>query len=198
VIINKLFINRIIFLKEKKFQMYVKYCENKPKSEYIVSEYDTHFEELRIKLNLKLNIQDLLIKPVQRIMKYQLMLKEIKKYMEKQGMDCEVLDKAIAIMVTVPKNADDMMNVGRLTGFKGRITAQGSLLLQDTVSVFEADPNTKNSKQPKLKERRVFLFQQIIIFSEMIGSNKKFTSPKYIYKNDIQVKSFSLSIFYKL
>lgn len=173
-------------LKENRFQMYVKYCENKPKSEYIVSEYDTYFEELRIKLNQKLNIQDLLIKPVQRIMKYQLMLKEIRKYMEKQGMDCKTLDRAIEIMVTVPKNADDMMNVGRLQGFEGRITAQGRLLLQDTVLVYEPE-GQKNTKQTKFKERRVFLFQQIIIFSEMIGSNKKFTSPKYIYKNDIKV-----------
>ena len=30
---------------ERKFQMYVVYCQNKPKSEYIVSEYiDTYFE----------------------------------------------------------------------------------------------------------------------------------------------------------
>ena len=56
--------------------MYVKYCENKPKSDYIVSEYyDTVFEEARLKLGHKLQIADLLIKPVQRIMKYQLLLK---------------------------------------------------------------------------------------------------------------------------
>ena len=168
--------------------MYVKYCENKPKSEYIVSEYDAYFEELRVKLNQKLNIQDLLIKPVQRIMKYQLMLKEIKKYMDKEGKDCKTINRAIEIMVTVPKNADDMMNVGRLQGFEGRITAQGRLLLQDTIFVHEPDDaKQKKDKQVKLKERRVFLFQQIIIFSEMIGTNKKFSSPRYVYKNDIKV-----------
>lgn len=110
--------------------MYVKYCENKPKSEFIVSEYDTYFEELRQKLNQKLNIQDLLIKPIQRIMKYQLMLKEIRKFMDKEHMDCRLMDRAIEITITVPKNADDMMNLGRLQGFEGRITAQGRLLLQ--------------------------------------------------------------------
>ena len=175
--------------------MYVKYCENKPKSEYIVSEYDSFFEELRIKLGQKLTIQDLLIKPVQRIMKYQLMLKEIKKYMEKEGKDCSSIDRAIEIMITVPKNADDMMNVGRLQGFEGRITAQGRLLLQDTLLVQEPDDpkqSKKSDKQSKLKERRVFLFQQIIIFSEMIGSNKKFTSPRYIFKCDMKVNKLQL------
>jgi hypothetical protein len=173
--------------------MYVKYCENKPKSEYIVSEYDTYFDELRVKLSQKLNIQDLLIKPIQRIMKYQLMLKEIKKYMAKEKIECKNLDRAIEIMVTVPKNADDMMNVGRLQGFEGRITAQGRLLLQDTLLVYEPD-GQKSSKQLKFKERRVFLFQQIIIFSEMIGSNKKFTSPRYIFKCDIKVSFFIESL----
>lgn len=45
--------------------MYVVYCQNKPKSEFIVSEYiDTFFEELRQHLGHKLQLPDLLIKPV--------------------------------------------------------------------------------------------------------------------------------------
>ncbi len=54
--------------------MYVKYCENKPKSEFIVAEYIEFFEELRQKLGHRLMLPDLLIKPVQRIMKYKLLL----------------------------------------------------------------------------------------------------------------------------
>ena len=96
-------------------------------------------------------------------------------------------------MVTVPKNADDMMNVGRLQGFEGRITAQGRLLMQDTILVNEPeDAKQKKDKQIKVKERRVFLFQQIIIFSEMIGSTKKFTSPRYIFKSDMKVNNLQL------
>ena len=65
-----------IFIRyNRRLLMYVKYCENKPKSEYLVSEYFEYFEELRQKLGQKLQLPDLLIKPVQRIMKYQLLLK---------------------------------------------------------------------------------------------------------------------------
>ena len=192
------YIGRLFTKYENRFQMYVKYCENKPKSEYIVSEYDEYFEQLRVKLNQKLNIQDLLIKPVQRIMKYQLMLKEIKKYMDKEvgKHDCTSINRAIEIMIAVPKNADDMMNVGRLQGFEGRITAQGRLLLQDTLLVQEPEDAKKENKKKEsakqFKERRVFLFQQIVIFSEMIGSNKKFTSPRYIFKLDLKVNKLQL------
>lgn len=100
--------------------MYIVYCQNKPVSEYIVSEHlDTYFEELRIKLNHKLQICDLLIKPVQRIMKYQLLLKDILKYTERAGLtsEAEQLRAAYEVMIIVPKNANDMMDVGRLQGF---------------------------------------------------------------------------------
>ena len=64
---------------ERRMLMYVKYCENKPKSEFLVGEYFEYFEELRAKLGNKLQLPDVLIKPVQRIMKYQLLLKVISK-----------------------------------------------------------------------------------------------------------------------
>ena len=88
---------------EKKFQMYVVYCQNKPKSEFIVSVHiDTYFEvnsldilnglplaisllkeeilkelnfqEIRLKYGFKLRLNDLLIKPIQRLTKYHMLL----------------------------------------------------------------------------------------------------------------------------
>lgn len=100
--------------------MYVVYCKNKPVSEYIVSEHlESYFEELRVKLGHKLQLCDLLIKPVQRIMKYQLMLKDILKYTERAELttEAEPLRTAYQIMVDLPKAANDMMDVGRLQGF---------------------------------------------------------------------------------
>ncbi|KAG8222668.1 hypothetical protein J437_LFUL003790, partial [Ladona fulva] len=104
----------------EKLHMYVVYCQNKPKSEFIVSEYiDTYFEEIRIKLGHKLQLCDLLIKPVQRIMKYQLLLRDICKYTERAGLkqELESLLQASRVMQVVPKAANDMMDVGRLQGF---------------------------------------------------------------------------------
>lgn len=104
------FVSEIVFWRqERRLHMYIVYCQNKPKSEHIVSEYiDTYFEvshclcpawhlnmshekwdrlittlivslyfhqDLKQRLGHRLQITDLLIKPVQRIMKYQLLLK---------------------------------------------------------------------------------------------------------------------------
>uniref|UniRef100_A0A3B4AKZ1 DH domain-containing protein n=1 Tax=Periophthalmus magnuspinnatus TaxID=409849 RepID=A0A3B4AKZ1_9GOBI len=109
-----------LFIKhERRLHMYVVYCQNKPKSEHIVSEYiETYFEELRLQLGHRLQLNDLLIKPVQRIMKYQLLLKDFLKYYTNAGMDTEDLEKAVEVMCFVPKRCNDMMNVGRLQGFE--------------------------------------------------------------------------------
>ena len=76
-------------------------------------------QELRQKLGHKLTLCDLLIKPVQRIMKYQLLLRDIYKYTERAQLTTELesLRQATRVMHIVPKSANDMMDVGRLQGF---------------------------------------------------------------------------------
>ena len=69
---------------------------------------------------------------------------------------------------------------------QGKITAQGKLLLQDTVLVAEV---TAGCPQ-KLKERRVFLFEQIIIFSEMTEKRRgDFSNANYVFKNSVKVSN---------
>uniref|UniRef100_A0A665THM0 non-specific serine/threonine protein kinase n=1 Tax=Echeneis naucrates TaxID=173247 RepID=A0A665THM0_ECHNA len=170
-----------LFLKqERRLNMYVVYCQNKPKSEHIVSEYiDTYFEDLKQRLGHRLQITDLLIKPVQRIMKYQLLLK-VGLLQSSRG--------SVEVMCIVPKRCNDMMNVGRLQGFDGKIVAQGRLLLQDTFMV--SDP--EGSLLGRMKERRVFLFEQLVIFSEPLDKKKGFSLPGFLYKNSIKVSSLGL------
>jgi hypothetical protein len=93
-------------------------------------------------LGHKLQLPDLLIKPVQRIMKYQLLLKDILRYTERaQLMDeRDELARAVEIMLVVPKSADDMMNVGRLNGFPGKLTAQGKLIKQGILLFCDITP----------------------------------------------------------
>lgn len=56
--------------------MYVDFCANKPDSNTLLIEHgETFFEDLQMKHNLGLSLAAYLIKPVQRITKYQLLLK---------------------------------------------------------------------------------------------------------------------------
>ncbi|XP_028930165.1 rho guanine nucleotide exchange factor 25 isoform X4 [Ornithorhynchus anatinus] len=109
-----------LFIKhERRLHMYVVYCHNKPKSEHVVSEFGDHyFEELRLRLDHRLQLSDLLIKPVQRIMKYQLLLKDFLRYYSKAGMDTAELQRAVDVMCFVPKRCNDILSLGRLQGFE--------------------------------------------------------------------------------
>ncbi|KXJ83050.1 hypothetical protein RP20_CCG009510 [Aedes albopictus] len=181
---------------ERKLHMYVVYCQNKPVSEHIVQEHMSYFDELRLKLKYKLCLGDMLIKPVQRIMKYELLLKDILKHTQRAGLTEEIpgLKDAMHIMRVVPKAANDMMDVGRLQKFEGKITAQGKLLLHGPLYCVEgasgSDKNSYNAQKPK--ELHVFLFEQNIIFAEIVGKKTQFTSPSYIYKAHIQVNKMTL------
>ncbi|XP_078796304.1 kalirin isoform X4 [Oryzias latipes] len=171
-----------LFIKhERRLHMYVNYCQNKPKSEYIVAEYDTYFDGIQQDIQSRLSISDFLIKPIQRITKYQLLLKDFLKYSTKAGIDCEQIEKAVDLMSQVPKLCNDMMNLGRLQGFEGNLINQGKLLQQETFFVTEQDGGVLS----RSKERRVFLFEKIVIFSELL--RKGSSTPGYQFKKCIKV-----------
>ncbi|XP_036396533.1 kalirin isoform X3 [Megalops cyprinoides] len=176
-----------LFIKhERRLHMYVVYCQNKPRSEFVVSEYDSYFEEIQQEINSRLSISDFLIKPVQRITKYQLLLKDFLKYSTKAAVDCQEIEKAVDLMFLVPKRCNDMMNLGRLQGYEGKLTSQGKLLQQDTFFVTEQDSGVLS----RSKERRVFLFEQIVIFSELL--RKGSSTPGYQFKKSIKVSYLSM------
>ena len=66
---------------------------------------------------------------------------------------------------------------------QGKITAQGKLLQQETFTVMEQE----SSLLSRARERRVFLFEQMVIFSEPIDRKKGFLLPGYTFKNSIKV-----------
>uniref|UniRef100_A0A3Q1EQ61 Kalirin RhoGEF kinase a n=1 Tax=Acanthochromis polyacanthus TaxID=80966 RepID=A0A3Q1EQ61_9TELE len=176
-----------LFIKhERRLHMYVVYCQNKPKSEFIVAEYDSYFDGIQQDIQSRLTISDFLIKPIQRITKYQLLLKDFLKYSSKAGMDCEQIEKAVDLMSQVPKLCNDMMNLGRLQGYEGKLTSQGKLLQQETFFVTEQDAGVLS----RSKERRVFLFEQIVIFSELL--RKGSSTPGYQFKKSIKVSYLGL------
>lgn len=55
-------------------------------------------------------------------------------------------------------------------------------------TTFASASEARNSSNgPKAKELQVFLFDQCVIFSEIVGKKTQFTNPAYIYKLHIQV-----------
>ncbi len=153
-----------------------------------------HFKEVRKKLGQKLLVSDLLIKPVQRIMRYQLLLKEILKSTERMGDESRAIRSALQVMIEVPQQANDMMNVGRIKDLTTNVHQLGELKLQDMLSVSE--PMISKDVEKKFKERRVFLFQQSMIFCDEIPAKDKYSSPNYIYKYELKVRDQKQTFIY--
>lgn len=63
--------------------------------------------------------------------------------------------------------------------FQINLSHHGQLLFQGQLKVGE--------HANKLKDRQVFLFEQIIVFSEIIAPKTQHSSPVYMYKSFLQV-----------
>ncbi|GFV45273.1 triple functional domain protein [Trichonephila clavipes] len=172
---------------ERKLHMYIVYCQNKPKSEELVAQFlNSFFEEVRRKYNLERQLHDLLTRPVQRILEYKLLLKDILKYTQQADIEEEVqqLEKAVHIMHLIYKTCNDLLNLNRLQGFQVNIASHGEVLLQGQLKVGEHNN--------KLKDQQVFLFEQIIVFSDITAPKSQHSSPVYMYKNSLQVNKLDL------
>ncbi|XP_065051810.1 triple functional domain protein-like isoform X2 [Rhopilema esculentum] len=176
----------IVCKAEKKWAMYLTYCQHKPKSMRLLHDHlDSYFEELKTKFGHRLSLNDYLIKPVQRITKYQILIKDCLKYTVRAGIDPKELKRALDIMQNVPKQANDTMHVGMLEGFSGDLNAQGKLIIQESMFVCNAKSRTKP------QERRLFLFEQFLVFSEPFERHSDFTV--FIYRHGIKLNTLGLT-----
>lgn len=101
------------------------------------------------------DIASFLIKPVQRVTKYQLLLKvltskhfsfsfislslslfqDLMKTAQKTGSPVPLLESAVQLMKDVPKQANDAMALSMIVGYDGNIHANGAIILQVCVFV---------------------------------------------------------------
>ncbi|XP_078701899.1 obscurin-like [Branchiostoma floridae x Branchiostoma belcheri] len=168
-----------IFVKwQHKFDMHVEYCKNKQRSETLLStsaarnffdDYTKRSDER------KLTLSDYLIKPVQRITKYQLLLKELVKYTTRAKLDSTDLEHALGVMMDVPKRANDLLHISMIDGFYGNHQNIGKLLRQDSFMVWDS-----RTAKGRGKERHIFLFNNMVLFTKR--KRNSLDSIEYSYK----------------
>lgn len=116
---------------------------------------------LQLQLGQKEDISSLLIRPVQRITKYQLLLGQLAKYADKYGLPCVQLGKAVELMTEVPKRANDKMKLSMIEEYPGNIHANGSLLMCDDFMLFEKTHRHGVS-------RRVYLLESKLVITKLM------------------------------
>ncbi|KYN09271.1 Guanine nucleotide exchange factor DBS [Trachymyrmex cornetzi] len=163
--INFLYIYNFSIYREMFFRLYSYYCQNITRSERLREQIQSEPQFLAAcqqKLGHKLPLAAYLLKPVQRITKYQLLLKDLLKYSDEPSC-CTELQEALDCMLVVLKCVNDSMHQTAITGFGGDLSAQGELLLQGSFSVWSS---SKRERLLRLKpsQRHIFLYEKALIF----------------------------------
>ncbi|XP_067937757.1 triple functional domain protein-like isoform X2 [Watersipora subatra] len=168
----------------EKFSMYVTYCKNKTESsKMLVDHGKDYFERVQKKHELNDSLQSYLIKPVQRITKYQLLLKDLMACCD-EGKG-EIKD-GLDVMLSVPKKANDAMHLSMLEGIQEDLFALGEVLLQDKFTLW--DP--KKGILKKGRERQIFLFEECVVFAKENSESGKI---KYTYKTRLLISQISVT-----
>ncbi|XP_077963665.1 guanine nucleotide exchange factor DBS isoform X11 [Gasterosteus aculeatus] len=188
------------FLKRKEeLQVYEKYCQNKPRSEVLWRQCgdSLFFQECQKKLDHKLSLDAYLLKPVQRITKYQLMLKEMLKCSKGEG--TVELEEALSTMLDIIKSVNDSMHQIAITGFEGNLSELGKLLMQGSFNVWtdhkKGHSKVKDLARFKPMQRHLFLYDKTMLFckkrEETTDGHEK--TPSYSFKHSLKMSSVGIT-----
>ncbi|XP_056235371.1 guanine nucleotide exchange factor DBS isoform X4 [Seriola aureovittata] len=188
------------FLKRKEeLQVYEKYCQNKPRSEVLWRQCgdSLFFQECQKKLDHKLSLDAYLLKPVQRITKYQLMLKEMLKCSKSEGV--AELEEALATMLDIIKSVNDSMHQIAITGFEGNLSELGKLLMQGSFNVWtdhkKGHSKVKDLARFKPMQRHLFLYDKMLLFckkrEETTDGHEK--TPSYSFKHSLKMSAVGIT-----
>eukprot|EP00079_Xenopus_tropicalis_P012059 XP_002938639.2 PREDICTED: pleckstrin homology domain-containing family G member 2 [Xenopus tropicalis] len=160
-------------MRSEDFDIYTLYCMNYPNSVSVLrecmksEELVQFFRERQAILSHSLPLETYLLKPVQRIMKYHLLLQELAKHFDKNAPGYEVVEEAIITMTAVAWYINDMKRKqehavrlqeiqSQLVNWQGPdLSAFGELVLEGTFRV-----------QRMKKERAFFLFSKMLLIAK--------------------------------
>ncbi|KAK7165911.1 hypothetical protein R3I93_005864 [Phoxinus phoxinus] len=181
-------------------QIYEKYCQNKPRSESLWRQCSdcAFFQECQKKLEHKLGLDSYLLKPVQRITKYQLLLKELLKY--SKGCDGEEdLQEALSSILGILKAVNDSMHLIAITGYEGNLSDLGRLMMQGSFSVWtehkKGHAKVKDLARFKPMQRHLFLHEKCLLFCKKREENGEGyeKAPSYSFKHSLNMSAVGIT-----
>lgn len=161
--------------KEKGFKTYTDYCTNYPVSMEVLTkstqqkETADFIKKIQVELGHSLPLGSYLLKPVQRILKYHLLLQDIQKHFDKESYPegYDIISDALTAMTGVAHHINEMKRQheqavhvqeiqSQMSDFEGPdLTTYGSLVLEDTFRIYGSRT-----------DRYLFLFEKILLITK--------------------------------
>ncbi|XP_037503139.1 puratrophin-1 isoform X3 [Rhipicephalus sanguineus] len=171
---------------EPQFYLYALYNKNKPKSDSLMSEYgNAFFKEKQLELGDKMDLASYLLKPVQRMGKYALLLKQILKECPEREPEHADLKAAEEMVRFQLRHGNDLLGMDALRECDVNVKEQGRLLRQDEFLVWQG--------RSRKSLRHVFLFEDLILFSKVRRDPEHKGHDIYQYKHSIKTTDIGLT-----
>ncbi|XP_035137985.3 puratrophin-1 isoform X9 [Callithrix jacchus] len=147
------------FLRHRvQFGMYALYSKNKPRSDALMSSYGhTFFKDKQQALGDHLDLASYLLKPIQRMGKYALLLQELARACGGPTRELSALQEAQSLVQFQLRHGNDLLAMDAIQGCDVNLKEQGQLVRQDEFVV-----RTGRHKSV----RRIFLFEELLLFSK--------------------------------
>ncbi|XP_069508498.1 uncharacterized protein KIAA1755 homolog [Ambystoma mexicanum] len=173
------------FLRHKeRFGLYAFYSKNKPQSDLLLVEHGAaFFQRKQLELGDKMDLSSYLLKPIQRISKYNLlledMLRECSFSRDKARAELHAAQEVVRFQL---RHGNDLLAMEDIQDCDVNLKEQGQLMRQGEFLV---------SYRKKKCFRRIFLFQDLILFSKTKKSVHG--NETYIYKQSFKTSEIGLT-----
>ncbi|XP_058254096.1 obscurin isoform X1 [Hemibagrus wyckioides] len=189
------------FLKNTEgFENYLQYLVGQAKAQATISEKDVHHyfkkytdSELA---NVDpaegpvLSVNSYLQRPLDRILKYKDLLKEMIKNKARNGQNCCLLEEAYAMVSSLPTRSENTHHVSLIENYPANLEALGEPIRQGPFIVWEGAPGVRTSSRGH--HRHVFLFKNyIIICKQKRDTNSDIQT--YTFKNMMKLTNIDVN-----
>ncbi|XP_037371764.1 puratrophin-1 isoform X2 [Talpa occidentalis] len=147
------------FLRHRvQFGMYALYSKNKPHSDALMTSYGhSFFKDKQQALGDRLDLASYLLKPIQRMSKYALLLQELARACGGPVQELSALQAAQSLVHFQLRHGNDLLAMDAIQGCDVNLKEQGQLVRQDEFMV-------RCGRHKSL--RRIFLFEDLLLFSK--------------------------------
>ncbi|CAF1044911.1 unnamed protein product [Rotaria magnacalcarata] len=187
------------FIKRKSnFKLYEQYVLNKSQSERLWEQYccgHPFFTKIQQSLGHRLPLDSYLLKPIQRITQYHLLLKEMIKYTHHEQ-ERKHLQESLYVMLNILSHLNDVMHSTQIVGYPDQMQKLGQIRLRGENCIISKEKRRGTVyTRTKTCTRDIFLFERVILLckkkDEGNGKSLQYQFKEMIKITDIAVCTYS-------
>uniref|UniRef100_A0A1A7X9W0 Quattro n=1 Tax=Iconisemion striatum TaxID=60296 RepID=A0A1A7X9W0_9TELE len=177
-------VGRCFLRHRESFALYALYSKNKPQSDRLLTSHGkTFFKQKQLKLGDKMDLWSYLLKPVQRISKYSLLLQDVMRECgPDQTREISEIKAALEVIHFQLRHGNNLLAMDAIRNCDVNLKEQGQLRCQDEFLV---------TFRKKKCFRHIFLFQELILFSKTRKTDVG--NDTYVYKQSFKTSDIGMT-----